>query len=330
MVLPPTLLSGDLVAIVSPSSGLAGRHLARLSAGRRALERMGFRTKLMPHTAASSTHAATIRDRVTDLEQAFADDEVSGVLCAIGGRGASQLLNELDYDLIRSHPKVFCGYSDATALHAAIGRETGLVTFYGPSVLMEFGDHPRPFAETESGFLRSVASGQPVGEVPALPDIVVEGTDWDNPHERRREPAPKSRLIRDGRGRGPMVGGCLPVLTSLMGTPWQVETDHRLLILDTPQLPYSISVALENLWQLRNAGALQHLSGLVVAWPFALDQLDDLEAALLNAVPKDTDYPVLLGRPFGHTSPFMTLPLGVDAILDGTYFSVEQPATKGP
>lgn len=326
-LLPPPLRAGDLVAIVSPSSDLAARYPARLAAGCRALTAMGFRTRVMPHAAATGDRfGVSEADRSADLEQAFADEDVRGIICAIGGWGASRLLGRLDYDVVRRNPTVFCGYSDTTGLHAALWRETGLVTFYGPSVLMELGDHPAPFPETVDGFLRATGGGI-TGEIPALPTLVTEGTGWDTPHQRRREPAPRPRLVRDGMGRGPLAGGCLPRVTSLIGTRWQIPAAGRILLLETPQAPFTPDQALDHLWHLRHAGLLDDLAGLVIGWPFALDQVDDLEAALRLAVPSYSAYPVLFGRPFGHTSPFLTLPLGVEAVLDGNDFRVVGRAT---
>jgi muramoyltetrapeptide carboxypeptidase len=181
-------------------------------------------------------------------------------------------------------------------------------------------------ADFALGFLRATG-GEVVGEVPALATVVTEGTDWDAPHERHREPAPEPRLVRDGAGRGPLAGGCLPRVTSLTGTRWQIPTAGRILVLETPQHPFTPGQALDDLWHLRHAGLLDDLAGLVVGWPFALDQVDDLEAALRHAVPLSSDYPVLLGRPFGHTSPFLTLPLGVEALLEGHNFRVVGRAT---
>jgi muramoyltetrapeptide carboxypeptidase len=317
-----------MLAIVSPSSDLAGRYPRRLAQGRRALEDLGFRTAVMPHALETGRWQSAPRQaRIDDLHTAFANEDVCGVFCAIGGRGAAALLGGLDYDLIAAHPKVFCGYSDATALHAAIGLRAGLVTFYGPSVLMELGDIPGPFPETANGLLYATRGTCPIGQVPAFADIVVEGADWDSPRERRRQPAPPPELLREGTGSGPLSGGCLPVITGLLGTPWEVVTSGRILLLETPQPPYTMRHALADLWHLSNAGRLDDLAGLVVGWPFALDQIDDLRAALLEAIPPAARYPILLGRPFGHTSPITTLPLGVPATLDGAVFSVDETAT---
>lgn len=321
-LLPPSLRAGDLVAIVSPSADLASRYPIRMAAGCRALEAMGFRTRVMPHAAATGDRFGVPEaDRIADLEEAFADAEVRGIICAIGGWGASRLLDRLDYDIVRRNPTVFCGYSDTTVLHAAFRRETGLVTFYGPSLLMELGDHPAPFPETVAGLLRATGDGG-IGAIPALPTLVTEGTDWNAPHQRHREPAPQPRLLRGGAGRGPLAGGCLPRVTSLIGTRWQIPTAGRILFLETPQAPFTPDQALDHLWHLRHAAMLDDLAGLVMGWPFTLDQVDDLETALRLAVPANSEYPVLFGRPFGHTSPFLTLPIGVDAVLDGHDFRV--------
>ena len=324
------LRPGDRVAVVSPSGDLAGRYPARLSHGLAALRSLGLDPVPTPHAVATDPSGVLPREqRAADLNAAFGDDDVRGVFCAIGGRGATDLLDLVDYDQVRRTPKVFCGYSDATALHAALHAETGLVTFYGPSVLMELGDSPAPFPETVTSLRAALCDPAPLGVLPVFEDIVVEGTDWVRPHARRRRPAPEQVVVRRGVGTGRLVGGCLPVLARLVGTPWEPRTRDAVLVLETPQAPYDLVRAAADLWQLSHAGLLDGLAGLVVGWPFSLDQVEGLVAAVRDALPPDADHPVVIGFPTGHTSPFVTLPLGAHVRLDDGALSVLTPATRG-
>lgn len=322
-VIPRRLEPGATIAIVSPSAGSAALYESRFQRGLTQLELLGFNPVPMQNSMKAGRWASgTVRERVADLHEAFGNPRFDAVLCSIGGRGAAHLLGSLDFDLIAGNPKIFCGYSDATALHHAIGARTGLVTFYGPSVLAEFGEYPHPFPETIDSFLRVTAASKPLGCIPRFSRIVVEPSDWSKPAGRAQDAVPQPVVIRSGTGSGPLVGGCLPVLCELQGTPWAKPLNGGILLLETPQHPYSMQHCLANLWHLRNAGQLEEIQGLAVGWPFALDQLDDLVECIAT-VTAGYDFPVLVGFPFGHTSPMVTLPLGLSSTLDERGLSID-------
>ena len=149
LALPPRVKSGDAVALVSPSWFAAGAFPHRVDRGRAYLEGLGLRLKVMPNAMAVGDWAAgTPQQRVDDLHAAFADPEVSVVLCAIGGNHSNELVDLLDYDLIRANPKVFQGLSDISVLHCAFQRHCGMATFYGPALVTNLGEYPAVFALT--------------------------------------------------------------------------------------------------------------------------------------------------------------------------------------
>ncbi|MFF4502738.1 LD-carboxypeptidase [Streptomyces sp. NPDC001401] len=326
-VLPPALAPGDVVAIVAPASDAAGRYPERLERGLQALRDAGLRPRLATNARATGRWTAgTVDERVADLHEAFKDDEVRAVLCAIGGSLSARLLPELDYGLIAAHPKVFCGYSDITTLHTAIRAETGLVTFYGPSVMAEWAEYPAPLRETAEHFLKVTGSPQPAGPVPRPERIVTEGADWGAPGQARRaEPVPTPEVLRPGRVEGTLAGGCLPVLRRLIGTPWQPDFTDCVVLLETPQLPYSMVNAAEDLLSMNLAGMFEGARGIVFGWPFREDQIEDLGHAITDSL-YGHDFPVVIGFPCGHTSPMTTLPLGVRATLDGATLSLDGAA----
>lgn len=326
-VLPPALAPGDVVAVVSPAAGAAGTYPQRLERGLQALRDAGLRPRLAKNALATGRWTAgTVEQRVADLHEAFADDEVRGVLCAIGGSLSAQLLPELDYELIAAHPKVFCGYSDISTLHTAIRAETGLVTFYGPSVMAEWAEYPAPLRETAEHFLKVTGTAAPAGPVPRPERIVREGADWAGPGlARRDEPVPPVEVLRPGRVSGTLTGGCLPVLRRLVGTPWQPDFTDGVVLLETPQAPYSMVNAAEDLLTMRLAGMFEGARAVLLGWPFTEEQVRELGYAATEML-GGYDFPVVIGFPAGHTSPMVTLPLGVRATLDGTTLSLDAPA----
>ncbi|WP_326817327.1 LD-carboxypeptidase [Streptomyces sp. NBC_01762] len=326
-VLPPALAPGDVVAVVSPASDAAGRFPQRLERGLQALSGVGLRPRLAKNALATGRWTAgTVGERIADLHEAFEDDEVRAVMCAIGGSLSAQLLPELDYGLIAAHPKIFVGYSDMTSLHTAIRAETGLVTFYGPSVMAEWAEYPSPLRETAEHFLRVTGDPQPAGPVPRPERIVREGADWSAPGRvRRADPVPPTEVLRPGRVVGTLTGGCLPVLRRLVGTPWQPDFTDCIVLLETPQLPYSMVNAAEELLSMNLAGMFDGALGIVFGWPFRDDQIEELGRAIGETL-QGHDFPVVIGFPCGHTSPMVTLPLGVRAVLDGGILSLDAAA----
>ncbi|TWP50430.1 MccF-like protein [Lentzea tibetensis] len=325
-VLPPRLRPGDVVAVISPSAGDAARYARRAARGVRALEELGFVVDVMPNaTRDRSWVSGTVRERVDDVHRAFADERVRAIASFIGGNHSAQLLGSLDHDLIAGNPKVLFGYSDMTSLLHAVHRMTGLVTFYGPQVLPQFGEWPRPMRETVDHFRAVTSVAAPAGAFPVLDGIVREFIDWadDEVRPREQEKATGRRVIRDGRARGPLVAGCLPTIRHLVGTPWQVDCRGSVLVLDIPDSRYRVADADADLWHLRNARIMDGLAGLVVCRSRHFDEpLTDQLCDVIDEVTRPYGFPVLAEFESGHGDPALTIPIGPVAELSGAELTV--------
>lgn len=325
---------GGHVAVVATSWGGIGALPARAERGIAALEALGYRVTLMPHAAGTSDRPRTwvsgrAQDRLADLHGAFADPDVDLVLAAIGGNHSAHLLEGLDVDLIRANPKPFCGYSDTTTVLQAIHARTGLVTFYGPSLLPEFGEIGGPDTEVVDHFQRVLGRAEPAGAVPQFPWQATEDralTDLAGRARERHAGEPR-RILRSGTGAGPLLAGCLPSVRTLIGTPWQPDYAGRVLVLETPEAPYDVEWADADLAHLRNAGLLADLAALVVGRTDGWSPADvgALHACAIDAA-RGYDYPVLAGVECTHSAPLMTLPIGVAARVEGTDLVLTDPA----
>ncbi|MFE2381409.1 S66 peptidase family protein [Streptomyces misionensis] len=334
LVLPEALRPGDRVAVASPSWGGAGLFPGRFD---RALAALHATTGLVPvptpHARDSlDWRSATAEDRAADLMTAFTDPGIRGVVCAIGGDHAAQVLPLLDFDTIRAHPKPLIGYSDITVLNHALYATAGLTSFYGPALLPQFGDHPGPDPYTVDHFRRVVmaGTGQPSGPVPRAGHVVEEYLDWaaDEPRQRESRPAPPRTVLRPGTGAGPLLAACLPSAIQLLGTPWQPDYRGHVLVLDLPDGGYRPADADRDLTQLRNAGLLDGLAGLVLGrLRLSSDAADrEMHEVVLRAV-QSHDFPVLGNFETGHTDPMATLPLGVPCVLSDAELTLSGPAT---
>lgn len=336
LLLPPRLPPGGNIAVVATSWGGVGELPARAARAFAALDRLGYRVTLMPHAGGTADGprdwvSAGAVERLADLHAAFADPTVDLVLSAIGGNHSAHLLEGLDLDLIRSHPKPFCGYSDTTTLLQAIHARTGLVTFYGPALLPEFGEIGGPDTEVVEHFLRVVGSAEPAGPVPVVGWQATEDRAMTDSEDRGRErvTGEPRRLLRPGSGAGPLLAGCLPSMRNLIGTPWQPDFAGRVLVVETPEAPYDAAWADADLAHLRNAGALTGLAALVLGrtegWTPA--QVGALHACALDAA-RGYDYPVLAGVEVTHSAPLLTIPIGVPGRVDGLELVIEGAAVS--
>ena len=312
-VLPPRLQPGDTVGLITPSSYVSDPD--ELAFAKRFCEFFELKWKLGANVGQRFGYlAGTPRQRLDDLHAMFSDSGVRGVFCVRGGYGSAQLLDRIDYALIRDHPKVFLGYSDITALHTAIGQRTGLVTFHGPVSLSHL-------TEWSQQHLRAALfAGDPIGAVTNPPE--------SNPLRASHT----MRTVRGGRAAGALAGGNLTLLSTTLGTPYAIETAGRILLIeDIGEDIYRID---RMLTQLRLAGKLQSAAGIVVGEckdcpPPGRDSAFSLGEVIDNLL-GDLGIPVLYGLSFGHTADQVTLPLGVSATLDADLqnLTIAQPATK--
>ena len=313
-LLPGSLKPGDTVGLITPSSYVSDPD--ELAFAKRFCEFFQLKWKMGANVGKRFGYlAGTAQQRVDDLHAMFSDRQVQGVFCIRGGYGSAQMLDKLDYSLIRSNPKVFLGYSDITALHVAIGQRTGLVTFHGPVSLSHL-------TEWSQQHLRAALfANAPIGAV-------------TNPAESNPlRPGHSQRTVRGGKARGALAGGNLTLLSTTLGTPYGIETAGKILLMeDIGEDIYRID---RMLTQLRLAGKLQAAAGIVVGEckdcpPPGHDSAYAL-GEVLDYLLGDLNIPVLYGLSFGHTIDQVTLPLGSMASLDADQqtLTIETSATRG-
>ncbi len=303
VIRPKALRAGDTVGLITPSSYVSDPD--RLALAERTARYFGLVPKFGKNVRKREGYlGGGIQDRVEDLHAMFLDPEVKAVFAIRGGYGAAQLLDVIDYDLIRSHPKIFLGYSDITALHLAIQKRAGLVTFHGPVTLSRFTQY------TQTYFRKALFETEPLGRI------------TNPPASDPLRPEHTLRTVRPGRARGPLTGGNLTLISTTMGTPCEIETSGRILFLeDVDEQPYSID---RMLTQLRLAGKLAGAAGIIFGECQDCRPRDfkpSYESTLsvgevVDEILGRLRVPVLSGLTIGHTDDQLTLPLGVMAELD--------------
>lgn len=236
--------------------------------------------------------AGSDQSRLDDLHRAFADPHIDAIFCLRGGYGTPRLLDRLDFDLLRHNPKPFVGYSDITALHLAISRYSGFVTFHGPMLNADLlGDKQPP---TESSLLSMLRGDLGAGSVLAHPVAYSLTT------------------IAPGIACGRLLGGNLSMIAAVMGTPFEIDAEGIILLIEDVNEPiYRIDRLLTH---LRLAGKLAQVAGVLVGDVAGVDPMA-LER-LLKQTFEPLCIPVLAGWRSGHCDPNLTLPMGALVRLD--------------
>ena len=290
---PPALQRGDTIGIVAPASNIK-RNL--LDAGCEALRRLGYRPFYLDSILDKDLYfAGSVERRVRELEEMFLRDDIRAIVCARGGYGVNYLLETLNLEEIKAHPKIFVGYSDITTLQTELLDAVGLVTFHGPMVTKDF----------------SLTGGVDL----ASWEAAVTGTSsWVL--ELGAESGAKPLL--PGSGEGLLYGGCLSLLVSSLGTPYEISTAGTILFIeDTAEKPYRID---RMLMQLKLAGKLSGVRGIIFGEMLDCVQSDAQEYSLEEVILRvigDLGVPVAYGLRSGHVSRAnITLPLGVRAALE--------------
>ena len=305
---PPKLRRGDTVRVVAPSRsrGLVLEHDHSLLIEERFAD-LGLRLTFGHHVdERDQFDSSSIESRVTDLHAAFADPQVNGIMTVIGGFNSNELLPHLDWDLIAANPKIFCGYSDITALQNAMLARTGLVTYSGPH-WSTFGmrDH---FQATMDWFVRACFSEESFELQPA--DAWTDDPWFMDQDHRVLEPNDGWWSIGAGRGAGQLVGGNLCTLNLLQGTPYWPSLDGAIVAVEDDELtnPATFARDLTSLLQQPDAAGIR---GLIVG---RFQRTSGVGRGLLQQIlarqPNLAGLPILANVDFGHTSPLATLPIG--------------------
>lgn len=332
MIKARKLSPGDRVAAISLSWGGPGQFPHRYEAGKHQLEEeFGLEVVETRHALRDPEWLYNNpQARAEDLMEAFEDPSISGVFSTIGGDDSIRLLSHLDLGALRSHPKVFLGYSDTTVTHLAL-FEAGLVSFYGPSIMAGFAENAGMFPYTVSSVRRTLFSSEVVGGVePNRGGWTAEELDWavpENQEKPRRLNPPEEWRFLQGRGvaRGRLLGGCLEILEFLRGTevwPGKDAWQGAILFLETSEEAPSPTVLSRALRVYAAMGILNKLSGILFARPggnVPVERFCEYEAAIVQVVAGEEgldDLPLVTRMDFGHTDPMFVLPYGVEAEID--------------
>ncbi len=300
------------IGIVALSLPTVGPRVERVRSAVSALERLGFRPVLGSSVFQQQSYRSSdIPTRVKDLMGFFSDPSIDCILSTTGGFNSNELLEYMDYSIVRNNPKWFVGYSDLTAVNLALYTKAGLSTVNGP-MLVDYADDPSVFDRL---FPLLAASSMEF----SVPERVWE---WEKKNERPNGAlrcVPGKSLVADG----PVIAGNLSTFALLLGTQYLPDCSKSILFLEYDQCETDGLASLQRmLWQLRQNGLFAKISGLVFgALPFETAKEEKKEwgiADILREVTEGFDFPVVFDAPFGHMYPSWILINGMNVRINAS------------
>lgn len=297
--IPNKLRPGDEIRVIAPSRSLSIIWENVFDRALECLTQHGFAVTFSKHSREMERNdSASVESRIEDLHEAFLDPNIKAVIAAIGGFNANQLLEGIDYSILKQNPKILCGFSDITVLLNAVYAKTGMVTYHGPHFTSFVGEEE--LAYTLQSFDDCLVKNAPYSVSPSCA-------------------AHAYKVLQQGTCEGKLVGGNLCTLNLLQGTPYMPDLNDAVLFLEDDNIvgnyfPFEFERNLQSLFQ---QSSLKGLKGLI------LGRFEESCGMDLQTVRQITEgkkqlrnIPVVCGVDFGHLSPLITLPIGGTACIE--------------
>ena len=343
MIKPAMLKKGDKIAIVSLSWGGLGdeKLIHKYYIAKERLEKeFGLEVVTMKNALKGSQFIYEHPEaRAQDLMDAFKDETIKAVICAIGGDDSIRLLPYIDYEVIRNNPKIFMGYSDTTVNHFMMNK-AGLISFYGPTIMCEFGEYGKMFDYTKKAIENILFKDSSNLEIQSSPVWSDDFIEWDEKNINKQLKVKKEEhgyevLQGEGIIEGSLLGGCLDVFPMIIGTdiwPSTSEWKDKILLLETSEDEPSPNYIT---WYLRNLGAqgiYDVIKGIIFGKPHHEKYYEEYKEVLKKVLNeyKKASLPVLYNVNIGHSDPVGLLPLGTNIKIDFTQKKIilTESATK--
>lgn len=330
MIKPKRLKQGDKIAIVSLSWGGLGDeeyiHKYRIAKDR--LEKdFGLQVVCMPHTLKGSDFVWEHPElRAKDFMDALQDKTISAIFCAIGGDDTIRTLPYIDFEVIKNNPKIFMGYSDSTVNHLMMYK-AGVGSFYGPSIMCEFGEYVQMFPYTKKA-VKEMLFGEwdkytlESSEEWTDDHVLWQESNINTPHRMKKDEHGYEVINGSGTVRGKLLGGCLDVFMMAIGTkiwPTIDEWKGAVLFVETSEEKPSPDFVTWTFRNLAAQGILKVISGIIVGKPQDEKYYEEYKEAIKQVVAEEEkliELPVFYNINIGHAKPIGIIPYGINTELN--------------
>ncbi len=308
--IPDKLKKGDEIRVIAPSRSLAiiSEHTRKIA--NQCFEDLGLKLSFGQHVMDSDVfHSSSLTSRLQDLHEAFQDKNIKAIFTVIGGYNVNQLLDGIDYPLIAANPKIFCGYSDITALQNAIYAKTGLVTYSGP--------HYSSLGMVQNidwslNYLKKCLFNKDSYTVEASPKWSDDAWFLDQ-NNRHFMPNEGYWIIQPGKAQGTILGANLCTFNLLQGTTYMPSLENSILFLEDDALTGQETAAVfdRDLQSLIQQPGFEGVRGLIIG---RFQQASHISLDILKTIIQNKkelkNMPIIANVDFGHTDPMITFPIG--------------------
>ena len=292
-MIPTKLKKGDTIGVIAPSNYIEKDDLEYINASIALMEASGFKVKFGKYVFEDTLGYGTSPEkRAADINWAFKDDEVKAIMCVKGGEDSNTTLDYIDYEMIKKHPKIICGFSDNTSILNAIHEKTGLVTYHGPTfkslTSWETGYAYKQFIKTFAENTESLIMGEPEDEY---------------------------TTIQAGQATGELVGGNLSLFTKLVCGKYAVNLQDKILFLEELGFEATPEMVNSNIYYLKQNGVFDKIAGLWIG-NYEHPSKIGLEKIIINAIGDEYKFPIIKSDNFGHIDKKIIIPIGTKAEIN--------------
>lgn len=292
-MIPSKLKKGDTIGVIAPSNYIEKDDLEYINASIALMEASGFKVKFGKYVFEDTLGYGTSPEkRAADINWAFKDDEVKAIMCVKGGEDSNTTLDYIDYEMIKKHPKIICGFSDNTSILNAIREKTGLVTYHGPTfkslTSWETGYAYKQFIKTFAENTESLIMGEPEDEY---------------------------TTIQAGQATGELVGGNLSLFTKLVCGKYAVNVQDKILFLEELGFEAAPEMVNSNIYYLKQNGVFDRIAGLWIG-NYEHPSKIGLEKIMINAIGDEYKFPIIKSDNFGHIDKKIIIPIGTKAEIN--------------
>lgn len=292
-MIPTKLKKGDTIGVIAPSNYIEKDDLEYINASIALMEASGFKVKFGKYVFENTLGYGTSPEkRAADINWAFKDDEVKAIMCVKGGEDSNTTLDYIDYEMIKNHPKIICGFSDNTSILNAIHEKAGLVTYHGPTfkslTSWETGYAYKQFIKTFVEDTESLIMGEPEDEY---------------------------TTIQAGQATGELVGGNLSLFTKLVCRKYAVNLQDKILFLEELGFEATPEMVNSNIYYLKQNGVFDKIAGLWIG-NYEHPSKISLEKIITNAIGDEYKFPIIKSDNFGHIDKKIIIPIGTKAEIN--------------